>query len=180
MQILLNWDQAVFYSVNQFHYFILDIFFLWVTQLDYKTLIVLILLFTFLSKKRNCWRIAIFAILLLTAVDILSHEVFKPFFHRPRPCGSLDNIRLLVPCPKSFSFPSTHAMNIFAIAVFMGSYYPNWTGFLSAMTILVSLSRIYIGVHYPLDILSGAFLGTIFALGWRRLEKWTPEYKRRE
>jgi undecaprenyl-diphosphatase len=171
MQMLLNWDEAVFHSINQFHHFFLDVLFLWVTQFNLENWIVLILLSTFLSKRKDRWKISLLAILLILTMDFFSHSILKPLFERPRPCETLEEVRLLVQCPKSSSFPSGHAMKIFGIAVFLGRYYPHWTGLLSFMTLMVSLSRIYIGVHYPLDIMGGAIAGTAFAFLWIKLER---------
>ena len=172
MNVLITWDNAVFHSLNQFHHVVMDIFFLWITQFGAFHLAALIFLLTHFSKRKDRWKMMILAILLLLATNFVSGSVLKPLFHRARPCEVLDHVILLYDaCPKSGSFPSSHAANIFAIAVFLGSHYPNCTGFLGLCTILISLSRIYTGVHYPLDILGGAVLGIVFGFIWIRLEK---------
>ncbi|MBI1883268.1 MAG: phosphatase PAP2 family protein [Chlamydiae bacterium] len=171
MHMLTQWDLAIFHSINQIQSRVLDIFFLWITEFKSFGWFLLVALSTFLSKRKDRWRIALFAVLLLASVNVLSHEVFKPLFHRPRPCHVLQEAIVRTACPDSPSFPSGHAMSIFAIAVFLGFYYPSWVGFLGFLTVAVSLSRIYMGVHYPSDVLGGAILGMIMAFGWRKMEK---------
>ncbi|MBI1870040.1 MAG: phosphatase PAP2 family protein [Chlamydiae bacterium] len=171
MEFFAHWDQAVFYSINHLQNPFLDALSLWVVETRQLTWLVLMILFTFLSKRKDRWRIAIVGILLLVSVDFLTHLFLKPFFHRLRPCHVLQNVILRVPCPASASFPSGHVFDIFTLAVFFGFYYPKWIGTLSLVTILVSLSRIYIGVHYPLDVLGSAALGTLAAFLGRMIEK---------
>ncbi len=104
----------------------------------------------------------------------LSSSVLKPLFDRTRPCHVHDWVRLLSTfCPRSPSFTSSHAANIFAAAFFLSFFFPRLRYLLLAVALLVGFSRIYIGVHYPSDVLGGALLGVgcaslVFVL-WRRL-----------
>lgn len=167
MQTLLNWDISLFYSINHFQHPLLDIFFLWISEFHTSSWILFIILATFLSHRKDRWIITFASILLLISADLLADFILKPLFHRTRPCHVLRDMFLLYSyCPNSFSFPSSHAMNIFAIAIFLGRFYPHISGFLGALTVLMSLSRIYIGVHYPLDILGGAVFGMLMSLIW--------------
>jgi len=84
--------------------------------------------------------------------DYTASSVIKPFIDRIRPCHILEGVNLLVTCTKSYSFPSSHAANIFALAV-AGSYY------------FRRASRIYVGVHYPFDVVGGALFGTMISIG---------------
>ena len=84
---------------------------------------------------------------------------------RIRPCRSMPDIRLLLPCPKSYSMPSGHAINSFAFAaplVYLTRHYITraWRLYPLLPAALIAFSRIYLGVHYPSDVLAGAFLGT--------------------
>jgi undecaprenyl-diphosphatase len=84
---------------------------------------------------------------------------------RPRPCVALEGVRLLVACPPSFSFPSSHAATSFA---FILPYFlltrrflaPGWLAFLLLLAAAIAFSRPYLGVHYPSDVLGGALLGS--------------------
>ena len=75
----------------------------------------------------------------------------------------------------SFSFPSSHATNIFAAGALLSYTYRRWTAVFLAIASGVAYSRVYIGVHYPSDILAGALLGVgyglLVAFLWRWLER---------
>jgi undecaprenyl-diphosphatase len=80
-----------------------------------------------------------------------------------RPCNVLDNVHLLINCTKSFSFPSSHATNIFTGMIIFSFVYPKLRIGLLAVAALVAYSRVYVGVHYPLDIVAGTALGVACA-----------------
>jgi undecaprenyl-diphosphatase len=106
------------------------------------------------------------AILLVTVSDSLSHYLIKPLVGRIRPCAVVPWIRL--PDGPRFdpSFPSNHAMNNVAIATFFSLIFRRRlvTISLFAVAVLISLGRVYQGVHYPSDVLGGAMIGA--ALGF--------------
>ena len=113
---------------------------------------------------------ALLLIPLLLFSDKLSSALIKEFISRPRPCHEIggtpvvQGIHLLVGCGSGKSFPSSHAVNNFAVATLFSYYYPRWrTGFY-AWAALVALSRTAVGVHYPSDILGGAVIGVCVAL----------------
>ena len=91
--------------------------------------------------------------------DPLASRVLKEFFHRIRPCHEIDPSRLLAGCANSYSFPSSHAVNIFSEATIVSLVYPAAAPFSYLFAVLVGYSRVYIGVHYPFDILGGAIFG---------------------
>jgi undecaprenyl-diphosphatase len=103
--------------------------------------------------------VVLLAIILLTATDQLSSHVIKPLIARPRPCHDVEGIRVLYRCGNTFAFPSGHATNPMAAAIFFGFLYRRLLWPLLAAALLVSYSRIYLGVHYPGDILGGWILG---------------------
>jgi undecaprenyl-diphosphatase len=76
-----------------------------------------------------------------------------------RPCNALENVHLLVHCSKAFSFPSSHATNIFTGMSILAFVYRRLKVGLFGIAALVAYSRVYVGVHYPFDVLSGAALG---------------------
>ncbi len=88
---------------------------------------------------------------------------------RPRPCLVIAGIRLIVPCPTSYSMPSGHALSSFAFALplwyltrrFIETWWRIFPLFLAGM---IAFSRIYLGVHYPTDVLAGALLGAVIGL----------------
>jgi undecaprenyl-diphosphatase len=107
------------------------------------------------------------ALLLIPAValsDILSSHIIKPFVGRIRPCHELEGVRLLVGCGSGLSFPSSHAVNSFTTATLISKFYRNLRFYLFSLASLIAFSRIYVGVHYPLDVISGAIIGLGFGI----------------
>ena len=104
------------------------------------------------------------AVMLIIAValsDQLSSAVLKPLVQRVRPCNALPlgEVRLLIERSPGFSFPSSHATNSFAMAMVLAWRWPRLVILFVAFAILVAYSRVYVGVHYPVDVLTGAVLG---------------------
>ena len=106
-------------------------------------------------------------LVILVAVVLLSDfasNTFKHLFERIRPCSAFEGVRLLVGCGGSFSMPSGHATNIFAAMVFLSARYRRfWPAFIF-IAFVVAYSRVYVGVHFPSDVIAGAFLGSVIAL----------------
>jgi undecaprenyl-diphosphatase len=104
------------------------------------------------------------AAMLIVAValtDQLSCTVLKPLIGRLRPCNALppEDIRLIVGGSKAFSFPSAHAANSFAMASVAAWRFKRWAPLCFIVAAAVGYSRIYVGLHYPLDVLGGTVLG---------------------
>lgn len=98
-----------------------------------------------------------------------SANQMKHIITRQRPCNVLEDVRLLVTCTKSFSMPSNHAANAFsfttAMVYFTRRYMQRWLIlYILALASFIGLSRVYVGVHYPLDIFVGAIFGSVSAM----------------
>mgnify|MGYP000674478037 FL=1 len=104
--------------------------------------------------------------LLIFLADFGSVHLFKEVFERARPCHLLEGIRVVDGCGGPFGFISSHASNSFAIAFFMALLFRNFWGFawLFSWAVVIGFSRIYLGVHYPFDILGGMFWGLFVSL----------------
>ncbi len=167
---LYSIDVQIFYFIN--HTLanpVFDKFFPFITNFNNWIIVYVIFwFFLFIYGGRKGRIAAIGILLLITASDQLSSNLLKNLFERIRPNNVLPDVRLLVGATSSYSFPSSHAVNNFAIATFLAKIYPKYKWMLFTIASLVAFSRPYVGVHYFSDILAGAvigaFLGYIFAL----------------
>lgn len=129
---------------------------------------ILILLAGLIGKKK--WK-NLFILVECTVgafvADLINSHILKTFFQRARP----DLAILRTPKQGSFSFPSSHAVDVFFIVVFLGLYFPKTRKFLFPLAALTAISRVYCGVHYPGDILAGAMIGGLMAFLYYRLMK---------
>ncbi|MCD6594158.1 phosphatase PAP2 family protein, partial [bacterium] len=109
---------------------------------------------------------ALGVIVVFALADPLAARVLKPLFGRIRPCYALGSaVRLLWSCGGKLSFPSNHAANSAAIISVFGYFYRKSLWFGIPIALAVGLSRIYLGVHYPLDVFGGFVLGAIIGIG---------------
>ena len=110
-------------------------------------------------------RVAVVAIVIAVGVsDYSSGKILKYLIGRIRPCNVLDGVHLLVYCGK-YGFPSSHAANIFALAVTGSYYYRRAMIPLLILAFAIGYSRVYVGVHYPFDVLGGYVWGGVIAAG---------------
>jgi undecaprenyl-diphosphatase len=125
---------------------------------------------------------AVFSGLLAVGAAAALTSVFKGLCDRVRPALADPGIEALVPTPDSASFPSGHAATAFAAAIAVAAFYPRLRWPLLGLAALVGLSRIYLGVHYVLDVLAGAALGIALGLlvvwATRRLLAWPGRFGR--
>jgi len=133
-------------------------------------------LLVILGGPRGRWA-ALMLIPLIAASDQLSASVIKPLVGRMRPCEVLGSVHLWhgtegwITTPaevirsykSSHAFPSSHATNITAAMLFLGLVYRRWIIPLLLVALAVSYSRIYVGVHWPLDVAAGMALGSTLA-----------------
>jgi undecaprenyl-diphosphatase len=98
----------------------------------------------------------------LVIADVLASQVLKPLIGRARPCHVLDGVRLVVAgCGGRNGFPSNHAANAAAAAAALGIAAPRTLVVTAPLAILVAWSRVYVGVHYPGDVLAGLVVGAV-------------------
>ncbi|MCH8330324.1 MAG: phosphatase PAP2 family protein [Bacteroidetes bacterium] len=171
MQALLEFDLQLFELINQqwsnsFFDALLPYFrnkYIW------APLYIFIIVFLLVNYRNQGWKIILLSVLCVTLTDQISSSLIKPLIGRLRPCHELaDQIRLLVNCGAGYSFVSSHAANHFGFAVLISIFLGEkwkwvWPTALS-WAVIVSYSQVYVGVHYPLDIIGGALLGAV--IGW--------------
>jgi undecaprenyl-diphosphatase len=132
------------------------------TEVKHWYIAYIILFFIVIFKGGRIGKIAAFGmILLVIASDQFSSTFLKDFFHRIRPCNALPDVNILVGCTGSYSFPSSHAVNNFAAALYFGKIFPKFKWLLISIAALMALGRSYVGVHYPSDVVGGAIIGGI-------------------
>ena len=112
------------------------------------------------------FKILLSIVALIFLADFGSVHLFKEVFERLRPCHVLDGIRIVDGCGGQYGFISSHASNSFAIAFFVSLLFRKKIIFilLFSWAVLIGFSRIYLGVHYPFDILGGMFWGLFVSL----------------
>lgn len=165
LENLIQLDTALFYFLNVklqngFFNFLMPI----LTNLDYWRVPIGLMVISLLVFGKKKGRITVILLVLgITLSDQTCNSLIKPLVGRIRPCNVLENIHLLINCTKSYSFPSSHAMNMFTGVTLLSYSYRKIRVILFIMAILVSYSRIYVGVHYPFDVLAGAILGVFCA-----------------
>lgn len=141
-----------------------DRFFPWITESDHFVIPLAIAWLALLVFGGRHGRVlGLVLALTLLATDQISSQLIKPWVGRTRPCFAVEGVTALLPQVRSASFPSSHATNIFGAAtVFILGGRPRWVWAPALLVAsLVALSRVYVGVHYPFDVLAGAALGTL-------------------
>ena len=164
MEFLYSIDLAIFYFFNHtISTGFLDKLFSIITDVNKWYIAYIILAGIAFFKGGLRGKIAVISlIILITITDQTGYRLLKELFERVRPCNALSDVITPVGCAGGFSFPSNHALNNFAAAIFLVRIYPQYKWIFLITATLISISRIYLGVHYPSDILGGALIGSAF------------------
>jgi undecaprenyl-diphosphatase len=114
------------------------------------------------GRRRDLLILCVILGITIGITDLITFQVLKSAVARLRPCRALTNFRLVpIYCSGDYGFPSNHAANSMAAAVVLTAYVRrgSYRAALFATVFLIGLSRIYLGVHYPLDVLGGFCVG---------------------
>ena len=145
---------------------IFDLIFPIITNQDYWTMPILGLIIYLVTCGGKTGKIS--ALLLLIAVglsDFVSASILKPYFERLRPSHSeIEGLILLVNKGGKYGFVSSHAANIFAASTILSFFYIHKKKLCFTIAFLVSYRRIYVGVHFPGDVIFGGMLGYLIAI----------------
>ncbi len=155
---LALWEKDLFFLLNKsIKNKLCDIFFPLITRLAEDAVLLAICAIVFLLGKRKA---KVTSMLAVTAIALsrLSVQILKHIFNRPRPFFVYKDINIFTAIRGS-SFPSGHATLIFSVATVLSFKYKRISWIFITFAILIGLSRVYMGLHYPSDIISGAVLG---------------------
>jgi undecaprenyl-diphosphatase len=185
MEKLIELDKKVFLYFNSIHSPWLDPVMYFLSQtLAWLPLYILLLFLVFRTYKKDAWIILLGVGLTILLADQITTSIMKPYFARLRPSQdpSLAGMVLLV---KGFNgelykgglygFASSHAANTFGTATFFFLIFRQtrkWMGLLFLWAALMTYTRIYLGVHYPGDIIVGGIIGVLAGIAGYRLSGW--------
>ena len=174
---ILNLDTELFIYLNSLGFPLFDNFWIFLSTKEANVLFYSTLLFLYFYNRSLKFKFSeLFYLLILIAFMITitdqTANLFKDSFQRLRPCYNemiKDSLRLVKEsCGGKYGFFSAHASNSFTLAVFFGLLYKKKFKYLIYFSLLyaslISYSRIYLGVHFPLDILFGAAFGLIIGI----------------
>lgn len=170
LQQILHFDYWLFSKINQqwTNSFFDHVFpFLRESEIWIPFYLFLLVFITLNFRVKGWWWAAA---LIMTAIisDLVSSSLIKQNIIRLRPCRNpymADSIRVLVKyCPISSSFTSSHACNHFAVATFIFCTLQKtskWWALVFAWAFFISYAQVYVGVHYPLDVVCGGIIGSL-------------------
>lgn len=185
LDLILEYDQKLFVWLNNLGNEYFDWFWMLLTNKVFNFLVYSIaLIYLFKKIKTKSFISMILFLLILIFISDQTSNLFKNYFERLRPCHDeqIFNFMRLVKnsCGGLYSFFSAHASNSFALASFFFFVYYKIIErkiiLFFILASLVSYSRVYIGVHYPLDIIIGAFFG--FTTGFILFKIWEIRFKK--
>lgn len=169
LQFFNSIDQYLFLKVNNdwTSSFPDAVFPWWRDSNTWLPLYLFLFLFAILNFGWRIWPWIVAFIITVTLTDQISSGILKNWINRPRPCNDkdlIDHVRLLLSyCPGNGSFTSSHATNHFGMACFLyftlRPYIKKWGYLFFFWAATISYGQVYVGIHYPFDVICGAILG---------------------
>jgi undecaprenyl-diphosphatase len=184
LEKLMEIDKEALLWINQWHLPWLDpVMYVLTKNYTWIPLYVLLIYLMFRIYQKQMWRPLLLTALVVVLTDRITSGLMKPFFARPRPTHNPELSTLLHTVNNytggEFGFASSHAANSFGLALFLwwvlGHYYPKVV-WLFAWAALMAYTRLYLGVHYPGDIVAGILVGVFCAwMVYRPAQQWLEQ-----
>jgi len=176
IESILEADQQLFLWLNRFHADWLDPIMYWITiKYTWFPLYAMLVIGIIVKYGWEGVRIVLVLVVIIAACDQLTSGLMKPTFERLRPCHNpaiANSVHLVKGCGGQYGFASSHAANTFGLAAALWFFFQSWSywfGLGFGWAAVVSYSRVYVGVHYPLDIFVGAGIGVVLAWAFYKL-----------
>jgi undecaprenyl-diphosphatase len=167
-------DEAAFRAVNSgLNHDVLDPVMAFLSSpWPWWTLAACVAVYAWRGRKRLTITVLLVSGAALGITDAFTYQVLKPAFARERPCHQLQEVMLYEgKCGGDYGFPSNHASNGGAAAAAIAVFSPAWGIFAAVLAFAVGFTRIYLGVHFPADILVGFMVGGLIGFFFARLAK---------
>lgn len=182
LETLIEWDKQLFFFINSHYSPFMDSFMKFMSDKgSWYILYAIIIAFLVYSYRKYIWLAAIMIGLTITIADQTSSGFLKPTVERHRPCKDPiigEQVRTPGGCGGLYGFTSSHASNHFGIAVLLillGRSWSKWVWLFLPWAIIIAYSRVYLGVHYPGDVIVGGLIGVIAAFIAFYFGKWLSE-----
>jgi undecaprenyl-diphosphatase len=179
LQEILRWDRELFNKINgEWTNSFFDAILPYTrNSMIWPPLYLFFIVFALLNLKRSGWYWVLLGVLTVATTDLISSWGIKELIFRLRPCRDealAGHVRLLVGyCPQSSGFTSSHAANHFAMAMFifltLKNYIGKWIWLIFLWAFAISYAQVYVGVHYPLDVICGSVVGMLIGYTWAKI-----------
>ena len=174
LEFILHYDYYLFELINgKSSSPFLDLWLIpWRNSLFWIPLYVFLISFFIFNFKSRAYQILLFLMLTVGTSDIVSSHLIKKTVQRQRPCRSElpVEVQARVRCGYGYSFTSSHATNHSSIAAFLfivfGTVFGMWKWFFPFWAISIGIAQVYVGVHFPSDVISGWIVGAVIGLIW--------------
>lgn len=185
LQEIIRYDKEVFKTLNgRWVNSFFDTVFPYLRNGNFwMPLYLFLIVFVLVNFKRNSGWWILLAVVTVASSDFLNSFVLREWLNhwifRARPCRDISmygQVRFLANyCPESSSFMSSHAANHFAMAMFIYATLKNhigkWLGLFFVWAFFIAYAQVYVGVHYPVDVICGGLFGSAIGYGWARVFK---------